>query len=263
MASALDTWHLVDAPAVVPYSFGLFSVADPRPVSEAHWRFGVQWQSQACFQTDTTTSNCFDEVDPLDTPDDSCVVRQFDPFTVYAFNTDEIPGRTLAEREDDTLARLLAGEQRSAEEHVWGMLGAEAPVVTDLTASSAHYGLAWLEQELAETYGGTGVLHMSRSAAMMLYDFFRVQGGRLFTPLGTPVVAGGGYDQQGGAATGLATVYATGPLVIYRGDVDTRQQAVSKSDNTVSMIAQRDYVVGWDCVTIGANLTIDPSTISS
>jgi hypothetical protein len=104
---------------------------------------------------------------------------------------------------------------------------------------------------------------MNRAAAMMLYDYFRVQGGRLFTPMGTPVIAGGGYDMQAGAATGLATIYATGPVLIYRGEVDTRQNAVSKTDNTVSIIAQRDYVVGWDCSVIGVDLTIDPSTITS
>jgi len=255
--------HLVEAPPVVPYSYGLFSVAEPRVMADPHWRFGVQWQSQACFQTGLTTSDCFDEVDPLEPPEDSCVIKDYAPFTVYSYNVDEIPGRTLAEREDDTITRLLAGEQRSAEEFVWDLLTNDSPGNTDLTASSSHYALAWLEQELAEAYGGTGVIHMNRAAAMQLYDFFRVQGGRLFTPMGTPVIAGGGYDMQAGAATGLATIYATGPVLIYRGEVDTRQNAVSKSDNTVSIIAQRDYVVGWDCSVIGVDLTIDPSSITS
>lgn len=261
--TAIVNRHLVEAPPVVPYSYGLFSVAEPRVMADPHWRFGVIWQSQSCFQTDVTTSACFEEIEPINPLDDSCVTPDYEPFTVYAYNVDEIPGRTLAEREQDTISRLLAGEQRSAEEYVWGNLTAAAGGNVDLTASSAHYALAWLEQELAEQYGGTGVIHMNRATAMMLYDAFRVQGGRLFTPMGTPVVAGGGYDEQGGTATGLGTMYGTGPLLIWRGDIDTRQNAVSKSDNTVSIIAQRDYVVGWDCATIGVDLTIDPSTITS
>lgn len=260
MANALNTWHQVEAPAIVPYSYGLFSVADPRPITDAHWRLGVEWQSQACLETGLTTSDCFDEVDPLEPPDESCVIRRFEPFTVYSMNRDEIPGRTLAEREDDTVARLLAGEQRSAEQQLWQMLGAEAGGTTDLTGSSAHYALAWLEQELAENYGGTGVIHMNRATAMTLYDSFRVQGGRLFTPLGTPVIAGGGYDEQGGSAPSSSILFGTGPVVIYRGDVDLRQQAIDRASNTVSFVAQRDYVIGWDCVVIGADLTIDPSS---
>lgn len=264
MATALDTWHQVEAPAVVPYSYGLFSVAEPRVVADPHWRFGVRWQSQGCAVTGETTSPCFDEeIDSLPPLPDVCDVSEFDPFTVYAYNTDAIIGHTLAEHEQNTIARLLVGEQRTAEQHLFAAMTTAAGSVTDLTGWSSHYALAWLEQELAENYGGTGVIHMNRATAMMLYDYFRVSGGRLFTPMGTPVVAGGGYDEQSGTAPGVSTIFATGPVVIYRGDVDVRQMAISKARNEVSYIAQRDYVVGWDCSVIGADLTLDTESITS
>jgi hypothetical protein len=74
----------------------------------------------------------------------------------------------------------------------------------------------------------------------VLCDNLYADGQIMRTKLGTPVVVGGGYDQAG-------LIYGTGPLVIYRGEVDTRQQAIAKPVNKVSFIAQRDYVVGWDC----------------
>jgi len=45
-------------------------------------------------------------------------------------------------------------------------------------------------------------------------------------------------------------------LVMYRGDIDTRENAVDKAINGVSIIAQRDYVLGWDCVAFGADVTL-------
>ena len=69
----------------------------------------------------------------------------------------------------------------------------------------------------------------------------------MLTALGTPVVIGGGYNVPE-SVTDTGTIIATGPLVMYRGDIDTRENAVDKAINSVSIVAQRDYVIGWDCV---------------
>lgn len=256
MGSILQAWHLVDAPPVVPYPFGLFSVVEPRLTLDEHWRLGVRWQSQACVESKTTTGICIDGDVPALDPDDLCAVVEYDPFTAYAYNDDSLIGYTLAEHQQHAIDRLVAGEQRAAETHLWGMLGTAVPVPTNLVGWDVTYGLAWVEQALAESYPGTGVLHMSRATATMLWDRLHQVGNKLYTTLNTPVVVGGGYDPLPVVPTGLGTIYGTGPLALYRGDVDTREAAVDRGNNTASYIAQRDYVIGWDCTAIGAAVTL-------
>jgi hypothetical protein len=260
MGTQLDTFHLVDAPALVPYGYGIFSVAEPRPTLDPHWRLGVKWQSQGCHATNITTGPCIDpEVDAL-TEDDYCEVLTYEPFTVYAFNNDAIPGHTLAEHEQHAIDRLVNSEQRSVEEQLWTLMQTEAGGSTDLSGAPLDYVLGFIEQRAAEVYGGTAVIHMSRLTTTMLYGHLYKSGGRLVTSLGTPIVSGGGYDIVGASAPITAEIYFTGPLAIWRGDIDTRQNAVNKPVNEVSIVAQRDYVIGWDCVVEGVQFTLDQST---
>lgn len=263
MGTQLNTFHLVEAPAAVPYRFGLFSQVAPRVANavgvsaDEHWRLGVNWVSEACATAKITTGACIDdEVGPL-TPDDYCSVSEFDPFTVYAYNNGDVPGFTLAEATQNAVARLTNGEQTAAESHLWDLMAsATSGNVTDLSAYDLLYGLGYVEQVLAEKYGGQGVIHMSRLAATMLTHDLHVEGGRLFTVMGTPVVAGGGYDAIGDDVPNTGLIFGSGPLVLYRGDVDTNQSAVDKSNNQVSIVAQRDYVLGWDCLVVAAEVTL-------
>lgn len=263
MGTQLNTFHLVEAPATVPYRFGLFSQVAPRAADvqgvsvDEHWRLGVRWMSQACALAKITTGPCIDDgVAPL-TPDNYCSVSEFDPFTVYAFNDDAVPGFTMDEDVANAVARLTNGEQTAAEDHLWGLMSSAIGAnVVDLTGHDLWYGLGYVEQVLAETYGGQGVIHMSRLTATMLSDQLHMEGGRLFTVMGTPVVAGGGYDQVGVSAPSEGLIYGSGPLVLYRGDVDTRQAALNRTVNKASIVAQRDYVLGWDCVAVGAEVTL-------
>lgn len=250
MGTQLDTWQLVEAPPVVALPYGIFSVAEVRLPADDHWRLGVQWQSQACGLTKTTYGPCnVLEVESL-TPDEYCFVSQFEPFSVYTYNNDSVIGHTLEEHRANAIQRLIASEQTTVEQNVWGQLQVDAVSTLSLTSFSPGVVLGYLEQMLAQTYGGQGVIHMSRLTATYLWEYLQVQGGKLVTKLGTPVVAGAGYDA---ISTPIDEFYmfASGPVVIYRGDVDTRQNAVSKSNNEVSIIAQRDYVLGWDCQVFG------------
>jgi hypothetical protein len=44
-------------------------------------------------------------------------------------------------------------------------------------------------------------------------------------------------------------MYATGAVFYFRGDVmvNPRAESLDRSVNTVKMIAERTYVLGWDC----------------
>lgn len=263
MGSLLNTYHQVSAPPAVPYRYGLFSVVEPRTAAiegvtiDEHWRLGIQWQSQSCGDIKETTGPCIDDEVPALTPDGQlCSVLEYDPFTLYAYNDDAIPGHTLAEHEANAITRLTKGEQYGAEGHLWSAITTAAGVATDATAYPIHIGLGLAEQSISEIYEAQGVLHMDRMTAMACAPYLKVEGGRMMTALGTPVVVGGGYRSEAVTPSDLGVIMATGPLVMYRGDIDTRENAVDKAINTVSIIAQRDYVIGWDCSALAVSVNL-------
>jgi len=258
MGAQLDTWQLVEAPAVVPQPYGIFSVAEPRLATDEHWRLGVKWQSQGCIQTGVTTGPCIDDIDPL-TPDSLCTVREFEPFTVYAYNDDAVIGRSLDEHRADAIARLVGSEQRSAETQVWSMMLTDAGAPVDLSGQDIRFGLGYVESYLAQNYNGLGVIHMSHLIATLLWDALVVSGGRISTVHGTPVVVGSGYDTGINPTTQDGTIVGSGPMVMYRGDIDTREQAIAMANNRVSYIAQRDYVFGWDCGAVAVKVPHTPA----
>lgn len=254
--------HVVAAPSVTPYRFGLFSVAEIRTAAlqgagvDEHWRFGVTWETEACGESSVTFNPCQVEiVAPLES-DRLCSILEYAPFTVYAYDTDAVPGKTLDEHRQNAIARLQNGEQRSVEQVMWALLQAADPVPTNLTALPGWLGLGWVEQQIAELYGSQGVIHMNRSTATALALYLKPDGAIMRTVLGTPVVVGGGYDPLTDPATDSAYIFGTGPVVMYRSEVDTQANAVDKAINDVSIVAQRDYVIGWDCFAVGAQITL-------
>ena len=257
--------HLVPAPIAIPRRFGLFSQAEIRTaqVTEAgvdeHWRLGIQWQSQNCSTVKVTTNDCLtagmSEYPPGEAkdPDEYCEVREFAPFTVYAYNDDDIPGHTLAEHEQNAIARLVNDEQRAVEAEVWTNILAEAGAPVDLTAFTAKQGLGALEAGWADLHGIQPTVHLSVNAATVLGDCLYREGSRLFTYTGSPVVVGGGYFLPSADA---AIIAVTGPVVMYRSEINTQANAVAKATNQVSIIAERDYVVGWDCGSLAATISL-------
>lgn len=262
MGTLLNTFQQVSAPASVPYRYGLFSVVEPRTASiegttlDEHWRLGVQFTSQSCALIGRTTGPCIEPDSPI-AAGQVCDILQYDPFTVFAFNEDSVPGRTLAENEANAIERLVHGEQFQAEVHLRNLLvNATSASVIDATAFPSYIGLGYAEQLISEEYAAQGVIHMDRQTAMACSLYLRVEGGRMVTNLGTPVVVGAGYSRAPFAPKNTAQIWASGPLVMYRGDIDTRENAINKPINSVSIIAQRDYVLGWDCSAFALNISL-------
>lgn len=244
MSNLLDANLWVEAPPVVPYRFGLFSAVDPRPLDDPHWRLGVRWESDACGQLAAAFDPCLvEDVDALE-PDPRCVIASFDPFTVYAFATDSLGSGDVDAK---AVARLTNGEQHAAEAALWGLLtGAATPV--DLSEHTPEVALGWVEQQIADVYGGLGVIHANRQTVTVLGDAVEREGSRLVTRLGTPVVAGGGYG------SGLLIV-GSGPIVMYRSAIET-WSAPDRRTNSASTIASRTYLVGYDCTPVAAEFSL-------
>lgn len=246
----------VTAPTPTPYRYGFFSVATPSPEVDDRWSGGgIKWVSEFCTTPGITYNVCVDpDVAALEF-DAGCVISEFDPFTLYASVGDSV-GKFRVTDEAITLARtrLEAGEQYGVEEQMWALLAAGEP--SPVAATTLALGLAIVEQALAEAYPSLGVIHMSRLAATLYADQLRVEGNRLVTTLGTPVIAGGGYGAISGAEPSTITVYGTGPVVLKRTAIDDRIRAIHRESNTHNIIAQRTYAIGYDCAVVGATVTV-------
>jgi hypothetical protein len=140
---------------------------------------------------------------------------------------------------------------------------AASVVVTGSFDAASALGL--LESALAACYNGVGVVHIPVKAlpTFVAWGLVKPDGGRdnvtgqvgrrLRTANGNLVAVGAGYPgtSPAGAAAGTeqSWIYATGAVFAYRSDVfySTLRDSLDRGTNTVSMIAERTYVIGWDC----------------
>jgi hypothetical protein len=257
VANAL-VYERVEAPPVAPHPYGLFSVAPPASPAESGWQLGVTWQSMACYDPFPTYDDCINGgVAESGKVIDGCAgfsLAQFKPVTVYAGVNRS--GSSPEVARTDAQATLALGEEWAVEKAMWAaMVAASAPT----TAANTKYpfplagALAYVEGWLAVNYHGTGVIHMNRGAAAALGDRLVQKGSQLQTITGTPVAAGGGYNTDAISADTLV-LYGTGAVAIRRSTV-TDINAVERTINDVLSIAERTYVVGWDCAVVGRTVT--------
>lgn len=240
----------VAAPPVVPHPFGLFSVVPPISPAESGWLSGTAWESWACIDPNVTTDTC---VDGGDAPDpktfDGCRTSEtFKAFTAYV-GVQRSGGAIGVATEMATNALNMA-EEFAVERELWAAMLTAAgalPAATDPVVA-----LGQVEKGLAVGYRGTGIIHMDRVTATLLSDNLVQRGSQLITTLGTPVVVGAGYDtgdDEPGAIIG------TGNIAVRRSVVSIHQ-AWNMAINDDLAVAERTFVVGWDCFIIGRAATI-------
>lgn len=136
------------------------------------------------------------------------------------------------------------------------------------TAVKVRYGLALLEQAIADTpVGAQGVIHAPRGVASTL-RLASDDSNTLRTELGTPVVAGVGYNRMGPdrseAPAGKAWMYATGPVSVRLGPTvitpGKLNQAVDIRVNSIEYFVDRPAAVTWattDSYAVLVDLTLD------
>ncbi|MBP2703519.1 hypothetical protein JOL79_06865 [Microbispora sp. RL4-1S] len=274
----------VSPPTVEPYGYGLFSVAQFPVETDRHWRCGVEWEPYACDPARTIADDC--HLPPVEKVlDDGVPLVSASAFTVYGSYLCRTVGRTEQQILDRVRQAVRLGEQRAVEHAFWtGELG-NTPRLADPgavilnpggvipadagDALSPVAGLAALESYLRESYGGTGVIHAPAGAVPVLAQAQQFCGtctAPLRTWLGTPVAAGGGYVVNTGpdgnpAPAGTAWLYGTGPVAIRRGEVfinpDSIGQALNRTTNEVAILAEREYVVGFDCLLAAVLISIN------
>lgn|SRR5574341_66164 len=120
----------------------------------------------------------------------------------------------------------------------------------------AAHNLGNLEAQLADCYHGQGVIHVPVEAlpTLVAWDLVEREGDALYTARGNRVVVGDGYTGSSpagvAASDGTAWIYATGAVFGYRATVPVIKEArdgFDRIENTYKMIAERVYVLGWEC----------------
>ncbi|WP_345633706.1 hypothetical protein [Streptomyces lacrimifluminis] len=274
--------------------YGLWDSVQTPDAGGAHWQQGVTWEDR-CPTGDTTYDECLSVTgtgSPPEPPAKTANVVQESrgalPFTVYArFDCSPIglgDAQTVAQ---DALARV---EQLQVERAFWtGTAGGQPvvfphlaadtetldgeivlqPVATPVvTGADIVTALGLLEQELAECYAGQGLIHVPRSVLPTLdaWNLVEAVDGRLVTTAGNLVVAGGGYPGTGpdGAAPadGTTWIYATGAAWGYRSNVFFSQvrDSLNRSSNTLQMLAERNYLLGFECCLLAAHIVLGVPT---
>jgi hypothetical protein len=236
----------IEAPEVKPHPYGLFSVAPPASPSGTDWQIGVAWESWACLTPNVTRSSCIDGL--ADAPPkemDVCPNTQtVKPFTVYSGV--KLTGQSQDVAKTQAGAILEDAQEYAVEQALWAVLAGD---VSESAALSAVGALAVVEDALADGYMGLGTIHLSRGMAIRLAQQLVQKGTTIETIAGTPVAVGGGYESN--------AIYGTGGVLIARGPVDFIE-AFAPSVNDLLVIAERTYVVNYDCFAAGS--LVSPAT---
>lgn len=293
----------VEAPATfTPLPYGLLQSLSTsiRTPTDPHWQMGVNYES-ICEGGNTTYDDCIvvtgsglgQPVPPSPPKAASATIdkRGATPFTVFAEIDCSAPG--FWDRAEESVAEAFAkSESRQVEYAFWtGRAGGQVDVFPHLQANAAIVdessitlqtaatvisgsavfdiveGLGRLERDLAECYGGQGVIHAPRSLApvMAAYMLLIPDGNRYLTPNGNIVVFGTGYQGTGPSdasnATPLANtawMYATGQMFIYRSPITTMapRESINRAENSISMIAERTYVIGFECCHLAVQVSL-------
>lgn len=288
--------QIVDSPQVTPLPYGLWDAAQTPTANGPHWQQGITW-SERCPNGATTYDECLTETGggtPPSGPSAKAATfgqqtRGATPFTVYAqFDCATVGLNDAASVASDALARVEAAQLEAAfwtgsaggADVVFPHLAADAEVldgqdtILQTVASPIVTGgadiataLGELEQTLADCYTGQGVIHVPRSALPTLaaWSLARVDGGRLVTPAGNVLAAGSypGTGPDGSApAAGTTWIYATGAVWGYRSEprVSQPRESLDRATNTFRMIAERTYVLAFDCCLLAAHVKLGVPT---
>jgi hypothetical protein len=276
---------------ISPAPGGLFAVASVTRHSDGRTRWAdgpFGWDSDLCPSGLELADFCTNAARGIITRTDGAPNASW-PFGIVSSVECLTPGQTVEERRAIARKQAEAGAQKAVEYELWtGALHRASnrltvPYLTNNTAVdvgaakavSVAAGVAKLEQALADCGLGTeGVLHLTRQAAQLAGSEGAVRmdsDGVLRTRLGTPVVAGTGYDPSVvpaapakapvpapvplGARPDKQWAFATGPVHVHLGPVEDIGENLDIATNKLSVLAGRAAAVYYDgCCTAAVQL---------
>lgn len=123
--------------------------------------------------------------------------------------------------------------------------------------------LGLLESAFADCYSGQGIIHVPNELIPLFNQAYLLEreDDQLVTGNGNVVVAGTGYPgnaPDGSTTAGARWIYMTPRIFGYRSEVRTfeRETTLDRSVNTVKAIAERTYVLGYDCCLVAVPVSL-------
>jgi hypothetical protein len=259
MVTTAEVRNPVAPPMVRPRLHGLTTTFLPRDLG-THDRLGVTWPgSGACGGVVSTTDDeCLSGESQVAMEQVAACLAggTADRHTVYSHVRQSLfdtLGQDPAYMSAPDSAFAYA-EAPAVELIFWSSIKAAATVV-DATAKTLLDALAEVEQYLASEYNGIGAIHMTPRTAILLGDDGLVRpSGVLTTRTGTPVVIGSGYD-----AADAGLIIGTGVPVLFRAGTPQQVEATDRTFNNGTLLIQRSWLIGWDCVAGSATYTHIPA----
>lgn len=276
----LRTYLEVPRPARIQRRHRLLDVAIIADPTDQHAFGGIQWVPAPCERPGIADDPCpdgegEDEGKEFLRPED---IRQVDPFAVYGSFQCSPVGFPEEQRRGRALEHLLTDEARAVEYAVWTGASGNRPRLADPTTevlgstNSAAQAVAWLEDRMAVLTPSRITLHMPVGALSWLSTETVAVGdpaGEQLTPQGSPIAAGAGYSEANTSPTGVPApagaywIYATGPVYGWRGPIlelpDIPMVDLLRQRNEVIAMAERPWLIGWDCPVVA--VLLDPGLV--
>lgn len=260
----------VAAPPVEPARYGLLSASTLTLETDPHWTNGVEWEEQPTGAAALSAADCSAVHDRSAVPD-GIPVRQSAPIIVWSGFRCRTVGLDEAQIEQRAKDALSVGELTAVEQTVWSTVPGAImhPTETTILAAgapvSAAVGVGLLEAYMADTVGGTAIIHAPRRVAPVLAEHRLVETSpaKLTTILGSTYAFGSyaGSSPAGVAApAGQVWLAATGQTVVRRSDVRVLgqgwAQTVNPRTNEVYALAQRTYTVSYPAARAAVLITL-------
>lgn len=129
-----------------------------------------------------------------------------------------------------------------------------AATIVTTVPQTLEVGIGMLEQAARDCYPGAATIHAPLRLGSLFAEHYNIvtRGGTAQTVIGSTIILGAGYPGTSPAGTttaGVSWVYATGP-VFYMRDAAVqfrREDSLDRRVNTVTIITERTYVVGFNC----------------
>lgn len=291
----------VDGPAFSPRDFSLWSVVEDRsPItSDQHWRNGVTFNALCGVAGSFYDDFCTDG-NPAPKAANITVPRRA-ALPMVAFTELDCSPVGYDQQEQRSLASqaLVNTEMEQVEQMFWtGRAGGDTNIIyphlahnavvdesdglysvrlqcaaTQVSGSVAFdvtEGFGRLEAAYAACSGGLGVIHVPYVLGEALWraNLVKASGGKLTTQTGHAVVLGAGYPGTAPDGSqppaGAMWVYMSSPLFGYRSSIEqpSFRESFDRSENTHKTIAERTYVIGFDCCCLYAALISTGGTVT-
>lgn len=268
-------------------SFDLLSTATPLDMADAHWRMGITWEplcpeSSGTYDPCSAVVDNGGDVERAPAPPEKAATTEWQTRAATAFTAysriDCSPVGQWDDLSESNQQALIRSESRFVETAFWsGAVGGQTVVFPHLAADTAvmdggdvlqpaatvvtdtpqgiAVGIGMLEDAMRDCYPGVATLHMPIRLAALAAEasLLTSRSGRMFTTsIGSKVVVGDypGTGPDGTTTEGVTWMYATGEVFFVREPTPTRfsmAESFDRNVNTVEVIAERTYVIGWDC----------------